>query len=225
MQESSQIIIDARNLCKQVTSGNDSITILQNVNLQVRTGEHIAITGPSGSGKTTLLSLLATLDYPTSGKIYLGGIDITALDEEQRTKIRAQSIGFVFQNFHLLPNLSALENITLPLDLKGIVNTKKIAQQWLEKVDLSHRANHYPSTLSGGEMQRVAVARAFALKPSLLFVDEPTGNLDESNAEHITKLLFSSHQAKKTTLILVTHDKKLAAHCQHTYRLSSGKLT
>lgn len=219
------IAIDAQHIAKQVTSGDDTITIIEDVSLQVKKGGHIAITGPSGSGKTTLLSLLASLDTPTHGEIYINGINITTLDEEARTRIRADHVGFIFQHFHLLPNLTAIENVTLALDLKRTPKSQDIAMHWLNEVGLSHRHQHYPSTLSGGEMQRVAIARAFALSPTLLFADEPTGNLDEHTAETIIHLLFEMNKNQNTTLILVTHDKNLAKRTDKSYLLKSGKLS
>lgn len=193
------------------------------VSFSVGEGEAVAITGSSGSGKSTLLGLLAGLDVPTSGGIRLLGHDLFSLDEEARARLRAQYVGFVFQSFHLLPNLTALENVMLPLELRG-AHAKGAARAMLERVGLKDRLDHYPRTLSGGEQQRVSLARAFVQQPAVLFADEPTGSLDEQNGLLVTELMFELHREHGTALVLVTHDPKLAARCSRELRLSGGKL-
>jgi putative ABC transport system ATP-binding protein len=206
-----------------VTTTDSSLTLLQQINLQVLQGDSLAIVGSSGSGKSTLLGLLAGLDVATEGSIRLFGHDLTQLDEDERAALRQRYVGFVFQSFHLLAHLTALENVLLPLALAGKSNTI-LAQQCLERVGLGHRLHHTPKQLSGGEQQRVAIARAFACEPKILFADEPTGNLDAKTGQHIIELLFGMNQEQGTTLVLVTHDDKLAQRCQHHLRLDAGCL-
>ena len=216
--------LKASNLNKKFTSNTRSLMILSGLNLNVAEGESIAIVGVSGSGKTTLLSLLAGLDIPDKGSIEIDGIDITKLSEAERSQLRAAKMSFVFQDFMLLPHLTALENVMLPLEMQGRHNPRAIALQELKKVGLGPRAGHFPAQLSGGEQQRTALARAFAVKPLLLFADEPNGNLDSVTGEQIQKLLFGMNRESKTTLILVTHDMKLAHKCDKLYELNKGKL-
>lgn len=217
-------IIVTENLGKSVSTGEGLLHILASVDLIINPGESIAIIGESGSGKSTLISLLAGLDTPTSGSISLNGQSLTALDEDGRAALRNSLIGFVFQSFQLLPGLTALENVMLPLELANNPNAKALAGALLERVGLGHRLSHTPKQLSGGEQQRVALARAFVTKPAILFADEPTGNLDSKTGAHIIELLFELNQENQTTLILVTHDPSLAARCQRTIRLSAGRL-
>lgn len=199
------------------------LTILNNLNFTVSTGESVAITGPSGSGKSTLLGLLAGLDLPSCGTVKLLDQDLFVMDEDGRASFRAEHVGFVFQSFHLLPNLTALENVMLPLELAGH-EARQPAEAMLEQVGLTHRMHHYPATLSGGEQQRVSLARAFVQRPALLFADEPTGSLDEVTGARIIDLMFSLYQEFATTLILVTHDLKLAARCTRQIVLKSGEV-
>lgn len=217
-------MIEVEDLCKSLTLGDQTLDILSDVNLSVATGETIAIVGKSGSGKSTLLSLLAGLDQATSGHVRIQGQDLSAMSEDGRAAVRKQHVGFVFQNFQLLPHLSALDNVMLPLELTGDANAKAKAQSWLEKVGLSERLDHQPNQLSGGEQQRVAIARAFACEPDILFADEPTGNLDEHTGEKIEDLLFNLNAQLNTTLVLVTHDETLAKRCQRQVHLIDGKL-
>ena len=192
--------------------------------MAIYSGESIAIVGVSGSGKSTLLGMLAGLDTPSSGHIHVAGQDITQMDEEGRALLRGEKVSFVFQNFQLLPSLTALENVMLPLEVKGLANPDKQAQSWLERVGLSDRISHYPQQLSGGEQQRVAVARAFASESAILFADEPTGNLDTTTGDKIADLLFSLNKEQKTTLVLVTHDPHLAARCDRQFEMTAGEL-
>ena len=215
----------ATNLSKSVGDAPNTIHILSNLQLQVAFGESVAIVGSSGSGKSTLLGLLAGLDNPTSGQVTVKGDAFSSLDEDARAAIRGKNMGFVFQSFQLLPTMTALENVMLPMQLANQPNAQQVATATLEKVGLSARLNHYPKQLSGGEQQRVAIARAFAPQPAILFADEPTGNLDLATGERIIELLFSLNQAAGTTLILVTHDEKLAMRCQRILTLNSGKLS
>ena len=189
----------------------------------MKAGETLAIIGSSGSGKSTLLGILAGLDTPSSGTVMIGGQDITAMDEEGRAAVRAGHVGFVFQSFHLLPGLTALENVALPLELQGVSDALKTAEHYLQRVGLAARVTHYPRQLSGGEQQRVALARAFACRPTILFADEPTGNLDTGTGEKINDLLFALNEEEGTTLVLVTHEKNLAARCQRTLELQAGR--
>ncbi|GAA6134970.1 ABC transporter ATP-binding protein [Oceaniserpentilla sp. 4NH20-0058] len=218
-------MIKVENLCKSLTLGEQTLAILSDVNVAVNAGETLAIVGKSGSGKSTLLSLLAGLDKATSGHVYIKGQDLSGMSEDERASIRKQHVGFVFQNFQLLPHLSALDNVMLPLELSGTnVDAKKTATDWLEKVGLAERLEHQPNQLSGGEQQRVAIARAFACSPDILFADEPTGNLDEHTGEMIEDLLFDLNTQLNTTLILVTHDEALAKRCQRQVHLQDGQL-
>lgn len=217
-------MIKVTGLSHSVQSGQDVLPILQDVSLTIEKGTSAAITGSSGSGKTTLLSLLAGLDVPSSGDIEVEGQRISAMDEEQRAAFRAQYVGFVFQSFHLMPSLSALDNVSLVLALKGEKASQDKARYYLEQVGLAHRLHHYPKQLSGGEQQRVAIARAFAHQPAYLFADEPTGNLDPKTGAHIIDLLFALNQEHQTTLILVTHEERLAELCQQRFRLEQGQL-
>jgi putative ABC transport system ATP-binding protein len=211
-------------LSKRVTTAQGELTILQGIDLTVERGESVAIVGASGSGKSTLLSLMAGLDTPTDGRIVIQDVDITSLDEDGRAEFRARHVGFVFQSFHLLLTLTALENIALPLELKGEPQLFARARALLADVGLSERATHYPRQLSGGEQQRVAIARSFAADPDLLFADEPTGNLDTRTGEHIIELLFELNAQRKTTLILVTHESRLADKCQRVIELEAGRI-
>jgi putative ABC transport system ATP-binding protein len=218
------LAIEAVSLDKHVTSSSNRLTILSGLELTVEAGERLAIVGRSGSGKSTLLGLLAGLDSPSSGKVLINGEDIGALDEDGRALMRGRSMGFVFQSFQLLPALTALENVMLPLQLAGNKNAKELALSALARVGLEQRLAHYPKQLSGGEQQRVAIARAFAPSPAILFADEPTGNLDAATGQHIIELLFSLNEATGTTLVLVTHDTALAGRCQRQVLLQDGKL-
>ncbi len=215
----------ATNLAKHVGEGTNKIEILNNLNLQVEQGESVAIVGSSGSGKSTLLALLAGLDVPTSGLVEVAGKAFSALDEDARAAMRGAQMGFVFQSFQLLPTMTALENVMLPMLLSNRKGAKQMAIETLEKVGLAERLQHYPKQLSGGEQQRVAIARAFAPQPAILFADEPTGNLDIATGERIIELLFSLNQQSNATLILVTHDAQLAQRCGRTLHLEQGKLS
>jgi len=217
-------VIVTENLSKSVDTSDGILHILSSIDLIIKSGESIAIVGESGSGKSTLISLLAGLDVPTSGTISLNGKLLTAMDEDGRAAMRNELVGFVFQSFQLLPGLTALENVMLPLELSGDRNAKAAAAALLERVGLAHRLSHTPQKLSGGEQQRVALARAFVTKPAILFADEPTGNLDSKTGAHIIDLLFELNEENNTTLILVTHDQALAARCERTIRLDSGRI-
>jgi putative ABC transport system ATP-binding protein len=217
-------MLSTTDLIKIVETGDGPLTILKGINLEIKAGERVAIVGPSGSGKSTLLGLLAGLDSPTSGAIHWDGRDITTMNEDQRAALRGQWVGFVFQSFQLLPSLSALENVMLPMELVGQRNARELAEGFLERVGLAHRIKHYPRQLSGGEQQRVAIARAFASSPKILFADEPTGNLDVKTGEQIVELLFNLNQQAGTTLVLVSHDPKLAERCDRVLRLDEGQL-
>ncbi|WP_284207308.1 ABC transporter ATP-binding protein [Thalassotalea eurytherma] len=217
-------ILDVRQLNKSVNLSSKTIDILQNVSLEVNAGETIAIVGSSGSGKTTLLSIIAGLDIPTSGEVYLKGQALHVADEEARAAIRGQYVGFIFQQFLLIPSLTAKENIMLPAELANMDNAEVLAQELLTKVGLSERGDHFPSQLSGGEQQRVAIARAFITQPDILFADEPTGNLDNTTGAQIENLLFELHQQAGTTLVVVTHDPKLAERCQRQVVMNNGHL-
>lgn len=218
------LAVEAVNLDKYIENGAGKLDILQALSLQVQAGEKVAIIGSSGSGKSTLLSLLAGLDSPSHGKVLINGTEISDLDENGRAAVRGRSMGFVFQSFQLLPSLTALENVMLPLQLAGRKDAREKSSAALERVGLGQRLSHYPRQLSGGEQQRVAIARAFAPQPAILFADEPTGNLDEHTGERIVELLFSLNAESGTTLILVTHDMKLAMRCQRRLRLHDGQL-
>lgn len=211
-------------LTKQVGTGDTHLTILQDIHLQINSGETVAIIGASGSGKSTLLALLAGLDLPTSGKVYLDQVDIFLLDEDQRAALRSKVLGFVFQSFQLLPALTALENVMLPLELANTDQASEKARQLLARVGLTQRLHHYPKQLSGGEQQRVAIARAFVTMPKLLLADEPTGNLDAETGEQIIDLMFELNREQGTTLVLVTHDETLSQRCSRQIRLSHGKI-
>jgi putative ABC transport system ATP-binding protein len=220
----NQPILWTQALSKQVSTGEQQLTILQNIELQVNPGEAVAIIGASGSGKSTLLGLLAGLDLPTSGKVHLDTIDIFALDEDSRAALRGRVLGFVFQSFQLLPALTALENVMLPLELAATGDAQPTARRLLERVGLGKRLHHYPKQLSGGEQQRVAIARAFATAPKLLLADEPTGNLDSATGIQIIELMFELNREHGTTLVLVTHDEALSRRCSRQIRLADGKL-
>ncbi len=215
----------ATDIVKRVSGPTGDMTILHGVSMQADAGEAVAIVGPSGSGKSTLLGILAGLDSPTEGVVTMQGQPLTDLDEDGRAKLRAQSVGFVFQSFQLLPGLSALENVMLPLELTQQDNVKERAMTVLDEVGLSHRASHHPLQLSGGEQQRVAVARAFVSKPTLLFADEPTGNLDSATGDRITELMFDMRKSVNAALVLVTHDDELAASCNRRLRMNDGRLS
>jgi putative ABC transport system ATP-binding protein len=217
-------IIVAESLGKEVTTSEGLLQILLGINLIIKSGESIAIVGESGSGKSTLISLLAGLDTPSYGSITVNGHLLTAMNEDGRAALRSELIGFVFQSFQLLPGLTALENVMLPLELNGNLQAKSLATALLKRVGLSHRLSHTPKQLSGGEQQRVALARAFVGKPAILFADEPTGNLDSKTGARIIDLLFELNHEHKTTLILVTHDQALATRCQRTIQLNSGSI-
>ena len=217
-------MIEVSDLGKQVKSGDGMLRILHQISFVVAAGEAVAIVGSSGSGKSTLLGLLAGLDLPTSGMVRLAGQSLAELDEDGRAALRGRMLGFVFQSFQLLPALSALENVMLPLELAGRGEARQVAQDLLVRVGLGERLTHYPKHLSGGEQQRVALARAFALKPQLLLADEPTGNLDAATGEQVIELMFAMNAEQGTTLLLVTHDEALARRCGRILRLSGGQL-
>ena len=217
-------MIKGENLHKQVTMGDTEIEILKGIDLEIKTGESVAIVGASGSGKSTLLALLAGLDVPSQGSVLVDEVDLSTLDEDGRAKLRGEKVGFVFQSFQLLPSLTALENVMLPLELNGDRDALVTAADYLGRVGLDHRHRHYPRQLSGGEQQRVAIARAFATDPEILLADEPTGNLDSDTGSLIIDLLFSLNKEKDTTLILVTHESDLASRCDRQIRLASGKV-
>ena len=218
-----QALLSARNLTKAYRSGLHDLVVLKDVSLEVLPGETCAIVGPSGSGKTTLLGLSAGLDTATSGNVILAGQDLGTLDEDSRAQVRNQYVGFVFQNFQLLPTLTAIENVLLPLELRGGKVDESEGLRLLEQVGLRDRANHYPIQLSGGEQQRVAIARAFVTRPDLLFADEPTGNLDGDTAHRIADMLFELNRSAGTALVLVTHDMELAQRCRQVIRLKGGQ--
>ncbi len=217
-------VIQANDLYYEIINHDNQIRILQGLNLNILAGEQVAIIGSSGSGKSTLLSLLAGLDVPTKGTVQIQNKMFSNLDEDGRAAVRSASMGFVFQSFQLLPSLTALENVMLPLQLKSLTNAKELALEALNKVGLSARVTHYPKQLSGGEQQRVAIARAFATQPEILFADEPTGNLDHATGQMIIELLFKMNAEAGTTLVLVTHDIQLANRCQRQLRLVNGVL-
>ena len=224
MENSTNTVLSVSGLAKTYTSAGHELTVLDHVSFDVIAGESVAIMGPSGSGKTTLLGLCAGLDVPTSGSVSLLGLRLDAMGEDDRAWLRNKSIGFVFQNFQLLPTLTALENIMVPAELRGDRNCSDRAQELLNQVGLADRGHHYPSQLSGGEQQRVAVARAFMTEPSVLFADEPTGNLDEANAAQVSDLLFSMNRNHGTTLILITHNPELAAKTGRILEMKGGRL-
>ena len=217
-------ILTARHLNKVVPSAEGELSILHDLSLDLCRGDSLAIVGSSGSGKSTLLGLLAGLDLPSSGSIHLAGQDLSQLDEDQRARLRAEQVGFVFQSFQLLDSLNALENVMLPLELEGHADARQRARALLERVGLGQRLSHYPRQLSGGEQQRVAIARAFVAEPAVLFADEPTGNLDSHTGERICDLLFELNRERGATLVLVTHDARLAQRCKRQIRLEAGQL-
>jgi putative ABC transport system ATP-binding protein len=217
-------VLKAENLSKQVSSPEGALTIVDAVSLDIARGESVAIAGPSGAGKSTLLALLAGLDTPTAGRVLLEGTDLTRLDEDGRARLRAERVGFVFQSFHLIPALTALENVMLPLELAGRADARRAATETLTRVGLKERTGHYPRQLSGGEQQRVAIARAFVTRPAVLFADEPTGNLDTATGARVGELLFELNANAHTTLVLVTHDRELAARCGRMLRMEAGRL-
>uniref|UniRef100_UPI001AADB1C7 ABC transporter ATP-binding protein n=1 Tax=Pedobacter duraquae TaxID=425511 RepID=UPI001AADB1C7 len=217
-------ILTVANLGKSYPSAGHPLTVLKGVNFDITAGSSVAIVGPSGSGKTTLLGLCAGLDRSTTGNVVLNGVDFNNLGEDERAKVRNQYVGFIFQNFQLLPTLTALENVMVPLELRGETNIKARSLALLDKVGLAERANHYPTQLSGGEQQRVSLARAFSNSPQILFADEPTGNLDTETGEKVEQLLFDLNKDAGTTLILVTHDLELASKTERIIRLKSGEV-
>jgi putative ABC transport system ATP-binding protein len=217
-------ILNVNNLQKSYSSGNKTLNVLQDISFSVEANTTFSIVGPSGSGKTTLLGLCAGLDSPNSGSIELCGQELSHLDEDERALLRNQKVGFVFQDFQLLPTLTALENVAVPLELQGVKEASKISKDLLEKVGLGSRIHHYPSQLSGGEQQRVALARAFSTKPDVLFADEPTGNLDTETGEKVEELLFDLNKASGTTLIIVTHDIELAHKTDYILKLKGGRI-
>jgi putative ABC transport system ATP-binding protein len=217
-------VLAAKGLGKQVSSPEGTLAILADVSLEIGRGETVAVVGASGAGKSTLLALLAGLDQPTTGQVWLAGHELTALDEDGRAAVRARHVGFVFQSFHLVPSLTAIENVMLPLELARRSDARPAAADVLARVGLAARAAHYPRQLSGGEQQRVAIARAFVTRPDVLFADEPTGNLDTTTGERIMDLLFELNAASQATLVLVTHDRALAARCSRLVRLDAGRV-
>jgi putative ABC transport system ATP-binding protein len=222
--ERMDTVLAAEGVGKQVSSPEGTLTILDGISFAIGRGETVAVVGASGAGKSTLLALLAGLDTPSSGQVRLAGNDLTALDEDGRAAVRAQHVGFVFQSFHLVPSLTALENVMLPLELRGRSDARAAAAEVLGRVGLGSRVGHYPRQLSGGEQQRVAIARAFVTQPDVLFADEPTGNLDTVTGERIMDLLFGLNTGGRTTLVLVTHDRSLAARCNRMIRLDAGRI-
>lgn len=217
-------VLAAHNISKKVSSPEGSLTILSEVSFSIDPGETVAVVGPSGAGKSTLLALLAGLDLPTEGYVMLNGANLGELDEDGRAKVRAESVGFVFQSFHLVPSLNALENVMLPLELAGIDDARTVSRSIIEQVGLADRWSHYPAQLSGGEKQRVAIARAFATEPAVLFADEPTGNLDARTGATIMELMFDLNRKSSTTLVLVTHDNSLAERCDRVLSLEAARL-
>jgi putative ABC transport system ATP-binding protein len=217
-------MIELREVSKTVTSGTEPLTILHPLSIQIPRGEFVAIVGPSGSGKSTLLGLIAGLDGPSSGSVLIEGVDITRLDEDSLARLRGEKIGFVFQFFHLIPSLTAYENIAVPMEIAGLDDVRARADQLLEEVGLTGRAHHYPSQLSGGEQQRVALARALANNPPIVLADEPTGNLDSANGRHIMELLRNIHSRRGTTIVLVTHDAELAAMADARLLMRDGRV-
>ncbi len=224
LSAASAAVLAAHGISKEVSSPEGTLTILDDVSFEVRAGESVAIVGPSGAGKSTMLALLAGLDLPTRGHVVLNGSNLSELDEDGRAIVRAESVGFVFQSFHLVPSLNALENVMLPLELAGGEDARTASRNIINKVGLSDRWSHYPAQLSGGEKQRVAIARAFATEPAVLFADEPTGNLDSRTGANIMELMFDLNRSSSTTLVLVTHDLSLAERCDRVLSLDVGKL-
>lgn len=222
--ESSNAAVNVSQLTKQVITGDAELTILRDVSFNIARGEAVAVVGASGSGKSTLLGLLAGLDTPTSGAVHVDGRNLYALDEDGRAALRAQLLGFVFQSFNLLPAMTALENVMLPLELLGRPDARALATEMLQRVGLGERLRHYPKVLSGGEQQRVALARAFVVKPALLLADEPTGSLDFATGEKVMELMFEMNREAGTTLVLVTHDPTTAARCDRQLHIEAGRL-
>lgn len=220
----SSALLEVKNLCRQVSTAEGELRILKDMNFEIKRGETVAIVGPSGSGKSTLLGILAGLDDASSGEVWLHGTNICSLNEDQRAALRARHVGFVFQSFQLLPGLTALENVMLPIELSGGDGARSAARQYLERVGLGERVGHYPQQLSGGEQQRVALARAFACRPDVLFADEPTGNLDAETGARINDLMFAMNDESDVTLVLVTHEPKLAARCQRSLSIDAGRI-
>jgi len=218
-------MIKVSQLLKTVPTADGELTILRGIDLDIPAGASAAIVGASGSGKSTLLGLLAGMDVSSGGEVWLDGVCLSSLDEDERARLRAEKVGFVFQSFQLLPALTARENVMLPLELAGVGDAEQIAERFLAEVGLQDRLEHYPTTLSGGEQQRVAIARAFAREPAVLFADEPTGNLDTRTGERIVDLLFELNARASTTLVLVTHDEKLAQRCDHRFSMTAGELS
>ena len=218
-------MIKVSQLLKTVLTADGELTILRGIDLDIPAGASAAIVGASGSGKSTLLGLLAGMDVASGGEVWLDGVCLSALDEDERARLRAEKVGFVFQSFQLLPALTARENVMLPLELAGVTDAGQIAERFLAEVGLQDRLEHYPTTLSGGEQQRVAIARAFAREPAVLFADEPTGNLDTRTGERIVDLLFELNARASTTLVLVTHDERLAQRCDHRFSMTAGELS
>ena len=221
---SNKKILSARGIGKTVKSGSSDLVILREIDLRVTAGDAVAVVGASGSGKSTLLAILAGLDTPTAGTVEVDGADLFSLDEDARAELRGRSVGFVFQSFQLLPSLTALENVMLPLELAGRPDAERVAREILSKVGLQERLSHYPKHLSGGEQQRVALARAFSVRPKLLFADEPTGSLDAESGESVIELVFELNRSYGTTLVMVTHDEHLAQRCGRIVRLVAGRI-
>jgi len=222
--QKSAMVLEAHGISKQVSSPEGHLTILSQVSFEISAGESVAVVGPSGAGKSTLLALLAGLDLPTEGHVVLNGNNLGELDEDGRARVRAESVGFVFQSFHLVPSLNALENVMLPLELAGAADARAASHAIIEQVGLEDRWRHYPAQLSGGEKQRVAIARAFATEPAVLFADEPTGNLDSRTGANIMELMFELNRNSATNLVLVTHDLSLAQRCGRMLSLDAGLL-
>jgi putative ABC transport system ATP-binding protein len=220
----TETVLVAESVTKQVISPEGSLTILSDVSFSMDKGDSVAVVGASGAGKSTLLALLAGLDLPTEGQIWLNGINLTDLDEDGRADVRAASVGFVFQSFHLVPSLNALENVMLPLELASRESPRQAALEILKQVGLAERWSHYPAQLSGGEKQRVAIARSFATEPAVLFADEPTGNLDSQTGDRVMDLMFELNKSSSTTLVLVSHDRALAERCDRIIGLDAGRL-
>jgi putative ABC transport system ATP-binding protein len=217
-------MIELKNVTKTVRSGTEDLTILDDISMTIPDGEFVAITGASGSGKSTLLGLIAGLDAPSSGEIFIDSDEVTRMGEDALADLRSEKIGFVFQSFHLIPSLTAYENVLIPMEILGMKEARFRADQLLEEVDLTNRGHHYPAELSGGEQQRVAIARAFANRPRILLADEPTGNLDSKNGQHIFDLMTGLHRQNNVTLVLVTHDQTLADKAQRQIRLKDGRV-
>ena len=222
--QNGAMVLEAHGISKQVSSPEGHLTILSKVSFGISAGESVAVVGPSGAGKSTLLALLAGLDLPTEGHVVLNGSNLGELDEDGRARVRAESVGFVFQSFHLVPSLNALENVMLPLELAGAADARAASHSIIEQVGLEDRWRHYPAQLSGGEKQRVAIARAFATEPAVLFADEPTGNLDSRTGSHIIELMFELNRNSSTNLVLVTHDLSIAERCGRMLSLDAGLL-